>query len=247
MYAFYAIFLFGGIITAAAATALAVFLREPAKTERRSGGDERRPSLRSLISRPIAAIILVVATAEFAMGGFEVVWSIYLRDLGASITVIGLTWVLFSAPLLLSFLGGRLADRYSRFALMTAGFAVQGVCWLLVPVFNDPAVFLLLLPLDGLAFAFAFPAKQAFLVQVSPRRWLGSIQGFEQAAMQLAAVIGAVAAPLLYASVGGWFFALAGAVALVGLLTAAPVLGRTWSALQEEGGARWPGPPRGRR
>jgi DHA1 family multidrug resistance protein-like MFS transporter len=237
-FAFYAIFLFGAVITAAAAAALAVFLREPAKAERRSGDGERRPGLRTLVSRPIAAIILVVATAEFAMGGFEVVWSIYLRDLGASLTVVGLTWVLFSAPLLLSFLGGRLADRYSRFALMTAGFAVQGACWLLVPVFHDPAVFLLLLPLDGLAFAFAFPAKQAFLVQVSPRRWLGSIQGIEQAAMQLAAVVGTVTAPLLYASVGGWFFALAGGVALTGLLVAAPVLRRTWSALQEEGGAR---------
>ena len=123
-------------------------------------------------------------------------------DLGASFAVVGLTWVLFSAPLLLSFLGGRLADRHSRFALMVAGFPVQAVCWLLVPIFHDPTVFLLLLPIDGLAFAFAFPAKQAFLVQVSPQRWLGTVQGMEQAGMQFAALIGTVAAPLLYAWLG---------------------------------------------
>ena len=220
--AFYAIFLFGAVVTAAAAAALAIYLREPAR--RTAGEQAGGPPLRSLISRPIAAIILVVATAEYAMGGFEVVWSIYLRDLGASLTVVGLTWVVFSAPLLLSFLGGRVADRHDRLALMFGGFGIQAVCWLLVPVLHDPTVFLLLLPLDGLAFAFAFPAKQSLLVQISPQEWLGSIQGAEQAMMQLAALIGTATAPLIYARLGAGFFAIAGIVAFVGLAVAAPVL-----------------------
>ena len=169
------------------------------------------------------------------MGCFEVVWSIYLRDLGASIALIGLTWVLYSAPLLLSFVGGYLADRRSRFVLMTAGFGVQGVCWLLVPVFHDPRVFLLLLPIDGLAFALAFPAKQAFLVQLSPQRWLGTVQGTEQAAMQCAGLIGTVTAPLLYASFGGGLWAVAGGVALAGLAAAAPTLRRAWREVERSG------------
>jgi MFS family permease len=234
-YGFYAIFVFGAAITAAAAVTLAVYVREP----ERLGGSPRsapsRPPLRALLSRPIAAIILIVATAEFAMGGFEVVWSIYLRDLGASLAVVGLTWVLFSAPLLLSFLGGRLADRHSRLALMVAGFSVQAVCWLLVPILHDPAVFLFLLPVDGLAFAFAFPAKQAFLVQVSPRRWLGTVQGMEQTGMQFAALIGTVAAPLLYAWLGAGVFAVAGVVGLGGLLVGTPVLRRASLTLRDAG------------
>ncbi len=230
-FAFYAIFLFGSATTAAAAVALTIFLREPEAAARQEATGAQRPSWRSLVSRPVAAILLVVAAAEFAMGGFEVVWSIYLRDLNASIAVIGLTWVLFSAPLLLSFVGGRLADRHSRFALMVTGFGVQGVCWLLVPVLHDPKVFLLLLPIDGLAFAFALPAKQAFLVQVSPERWLGSVQGTEQVAMQSAGLIGTATAPLLYASFGAGFFAIAGVVALAGLSVAAPVLRSEWRAL----------------
>lgn len=233
--AFYAIFLFGSVITAAAALALAIYLREPDKAARERADGQSRPPLRSLLSRPIAAIILVVATAQFAMGGFEVVWSIYLRDLDASITVIGLTWVLFSAPLLLSFVGGHVADRHSRFALMFTGFGIQAVCWLLVPVFHNPIVFLFLLPIDGLAFAFAFPAKQAFLVQLSPARWLGSIQGMEQAAMQLAALIGTATAPLLYAWLGAGFFALAGGVALAGLAGGAPALLRERRRLEPPG------------
>ena len=231
-YGFDAIFLFGSAITAAAAVTLAVYLREPDK----AGGSPRhavpRPPLRSLLSRPVAAIILIVATAEFAIGGFEVVWSIYLRDLGASLAVVGLTWVLFSAPLLLSFLGGRLADRHSRLALLVAGFSVQAVCWLLVPIFHDPAVFLLIVPVDGLALALASPATQAFLVQVSPPPWLGTIQGMEQSGMQLAALIGTVAAPLLYARLGAGFFAVAGIVGLGGLLVGTPILRRTSLALR---------------
>jgi MFS family permease len=176
------------------------------------------------MSRPVVAVILIVATAQYATGAFEVVWSIYLRDLGASITTVGLTWIVFSAPLLLSFLGGRVADRHSRLALMYAGFGVQAVCWLLVPVLHDPGAFLIVLPIDGLAFAFAFPAKQALLVRISPRKWLGSIQGAEQTAMQLAAFVGTVSMPLLYESMGGACFAVAGVVALAGLAAAAPAL-----------------------
>ncbi len=233
--AFYAIFLFGTVITLATALALAVYLREPDRASREQSGGLPRPPIRSLLTRPIAAIILVVATAQFAMGGFEVVWSIYLRDLDASVTVIGLTWVLFSAPLLLSFVGGHVADRHSRFALMFTGFGIQGICWLLVPVFHNPTVFLFLLPIDGLAFAFAFPAKQAFLVQLSPERWLGSIQGMEQTAMQLAALIGTATAPLLYGWLGAGFFALAGVVALAGLVGAAPTLRREWQSIRAAG------------
>ena len=40
------------------------------------------------------------------------VWSLWLDDLGASKSFISLTWVAFSVPMLFSFLGGYLADRY---------------------------------------------------------------------------------------------------------------------------------------
>ncbi len=233
--AFYAIFVFGSILSALAAVTLAIYLHEPVDATRTRAGARARAPWRSLLSRPVTAIILVVATAQFGIGTFEVVWSIYLRDLHASIMVVGLTWVLFSAPLLVSFAAGRLADRYSRFALMLTGFSVQALCWFLVPVLHNPTLFLVVLPLDGLAFAFAFPAKQAFLVQVSPRPWLGSVQGAEQTATQLAALIGTVAGALLYGWIGGAVFAVAGGVAVVGLAFAEPVLRREWRRIEATG------------
>jgi len=233
--AFYAIFLFGSALSAVAAFALAVFLREPVRAGQARRSARERAPWRSLLSRPVLAIIVVVATGQFAMGVFEVVWSIYLRDLHASMTLIGLTWVLFSAPLLFSFAAGRAGDRHSRFALMFAGFGVQAFCWLLVPVLHSPMLFLFLLPVDGLAFAFAFPAKQAFLVQVSPRRWLGSVQGAEQTATQLAALVGTASAAPLYVWIGGGVFAVAGGVALAGLALAGPTLRREWARIAAGG------------
>ena len=43
---------------------------------------------------------------------------------------VGATWVAFSLPMLLSFVGGRLADRHSRFFLMFLGFGMSAVAWI---------------------------------------------------------------------------------------------------------------------
>ena len=85
----------------------------------------------------------------------------------------------------------------------------------------------------GAAFALAFPAKQAFLVQVTPRRRLGTVQGLEQTAMQGAALVGTLTAPLLYGLVGGAVFVVGGGVALAGLAIAAPTLRREWRCVAE--------------
>ncbi len=113
-WAFYSIFLFGSVLSFIAAAALAVFIREPAHAARARRTRAARPAVRALLTRPVLAILLVVATTEFAVGAWEVVWSLWLDSLGYSFAFIGLTWVAYSAPLLLAFAGGLLADRFSR-------------------------------------------------------------------------------------------------------------------------------------
>ena len=239
IWAFYTIFIFGAALTAIAALVLTFFLHEPAHARAaRRDAPVKRPPLRTLLSRPVLAIIVVVASSEFAMGGWEVVWSIWLRHLGASFRVIGLTWVAFSVPVALSFVGGRLADRHSRYALMVWGFAITGASWIVFSLTHDLAAYLVAMLVGGGAFAVAFPAKQAFLVQVSAPRWLGSIQGVEQTAMQLAALVGTLTAPLLYSVIGGYIFAFGGVVALLGIVVAAPVLRREWACVAGRSDAR---------
>ena len=146
---FYTIFAFAIVLVLATAVVLVLFLREPSHERKaamvagdeaselsrvlhgdRAGEVKRRPRLKVLLSRPVLAIVLIVATAEFAVGAWEVVWSLWLREIGAPFAYIGITWVAFSVPMLFSFAAGMAADRYNRFALMTGGFVVLGIGFL---------------------------------------------------------------------------------------------------------------------
>jgi DHA1 family multidrug resistance protein-like MFS transporter len=240
-WAFYMIFLAGTALAASTAVALMLLLREPvrhdasaeyaapvAREERLPPGSEARPPLRSLITPPVASFLLVALATSFAFGTWEVLWSLYLREIGASMAFVGMTWVAFSIPMLLAFAGGWLADRYSRFALMFSGYAISAVAWIIYGVTDHLTLFLVVNVIEGLAVAWSYPAKQAFLVQVSPRRWLGTIQGMETAAGQMAALAGTLVSPLLFEVVSGYAIGLGGVLALVALAVTAPILARAW-------------------
>jgi DHA1 family multidrug resistance protein-like MFS transporter len=240
LWAFYSIFIFGALLTAAVAMVLAVFLREPPRASHAPAPPEAGLRLRSLLTRPVVAIVVVVATAEFSMGAWEVVWSLWLRRIGAPMRVIGLTWIAFSLPMAFSFAGGHLADRSNRSALMVGGFAVLALSYVPFALTHDVRIYLVAMLTGGAAFAVGFPAKQGFLVQVAAPGRLGAVQGVEQTAMQLAALVGTLTAPPLYGLIGGDVFALAGAVSLAGLAVALPILRREWACVAgaEVGGVR---------
>jgi DHA1 family multidrug resistance protein-like MFS transporter len=238
-WAFSAIFVFGAALTAAVAVVLAVLLREP---RRATGADAARTAqhparlpLRALLTQPVVAIVVVVATAEFSIGAWEVVWSLWLRRIGAPMRVIGLTWIAFSLPMAFSFAGGRLADRSNRYALMVAGFAILALSYVPFALTHDVRVYLVAMLVGGAAFAVGYPAKQGFLVRVAAPGRLGAVQGVEQTAMQLAALVGTLTAPPLYGLIGGDIFALAGVVSLAGLAVAVPMLRREWACVAEAG------------
>ena len=230
-WAFYTIFLFGSILSTITAVVLLVAVREPAYAKKRREVKVTRPPLTRLLTRPVVAFIIVAATGHFALGVFEVVWSIYLRGLGASIRYIGLSWIAFSTPMLLAWVGGYLADRYNRWALMFAGYTVSACCYLFYGTTYNLTLFLLVSVIEGLAIAWSYPAKQAFFVQVVPLRWLGSLQGVEGASVQLGALLGSLVAPLLFTYMSGYVIALGGTVAIIGLCFAAPTLFREWRRL----------------
>ena len=133
------------------------------------------------------------------MGAWDVVWSLYLRNLGASMTFISFTWVAFSVPMLLSVFGGMVADRYSRFWLFFVGYALSSCAWMFYGISTN---------LDGAPHrqrrwrASPSPSpirpSRRSSIQVSPRRWIGTVTGVESTAMQLAGLLGLAhgAAPL---------------------------------------------------
>jgi MFS family permease len=227
-WAFYAIFVFGSALSALTALVLLFVVREPEHARRRRQLKVKQPPYRTLITKPVAAFLVMAATGNFAMGVWEVLWSLWLRSLGASMRFIGLTWVAFSVPMLLSFVGGILADRYNRWALLFSGFFVSSAAWVTYGATRNLTVFLAVNVLEGLAVAWSYPAKQAFFVQVVPERWLGSVQGLEHASVQVAALVGTLTAPFLYRWISGYVISLAGAISMAGLFFAGPILFRVW-------------------
>jgi DHA1 family multidrug resistance protein-like MFS transporter len=243
---FYAIFYFGAVFAGLSVVAISLLVREPAalKTRRAQRHRDREAHegwritlrrYRSIFTLPVLAFVLIAFTSHYAMGAWDVVWSLYLSHLGASKTFIGLTWVAFSVPMLLSFLGGMVADRYSRFWLVMIGFGLSSLAWMFYGTSTNFTALIVVNVLEGFAIAFSWPAKQAFLVQVSPRRWLGTVTGVEATSMQLAGLLGSLTAPLMYARISGRVLTVAGVIALAGLLVAAPILYRAWRRLQAEG------------
>ena len=214
---FYTIFLAGSAMTLAMGVLLAVALKESPHVAARRKEKVPRPSYRSLATPPVVAFLVIAATAHYAMGGWEVLWSLWLRHLGASMAYVSATWIAFSIPMLFSFAGGMLAERGNRFRLMFAGYAFSAFSWIVYGFTRNLTVFLLFNLLEGVAVAVSMPAKQAFLVQCSPRRWLGAVQGMEQTSMQLAAFVGTFTAPLLFTWISGYAIGVGGFLALVGL------------------------------
>jgi DHA1 family multidrug resistance protein-like MFS transporter len=230
-WAFYTIFLFGSAMSFLTAIVLLLVVREPEEARRRRQVKVKHPPYRELVTKPILAFLIVAATGHFAMGVFEVLWSLWLRHLGASVRFIGLTWIVFSVPMLLAFVGGYLADRYNRWILMFSGYTISALSWIFYGSTDNLTLFLVVNIIEGLAIAWSYPAKQAFLVQVAPPRWLGSVQGLEQSSLQVAALIGTLIAPVLYGYISGWVISVAGVVSLIGLCVAAPILHREWERL----------------
>lgn len=231
-WAFYAIFLFGCALSAVTALVLLIAIKEPEHARRRREVKVVRPSYRQLITKPVVAFFVVAFTGHFAMGVWEVLWSLWLRHLGASMSFVSWTWVAFSIPMLLSFVGGYLADRYNRWVLMFSGYLVSAVAWIIYGSTTNLTLFLVFSVIEGLAVAWSYPAKAAFLVQVVPPRWLGSVQGLEQTYIQVAGLLGTLAAPFLYEYVSGFVISLAGIISIIGLVFAAPVLYREWERLK---------------
>ena len=229
---FYAIFYFGAAVAALTTIVMAFLIREPVATRQRQAartGRESRPSYRAVLKPAIAGFLIVSFSLNFAFGGLEVVWSLWLNHLGVSMTMISVVWIAMGVPMMLSFATGILADRYSRFALMFAGYTVAALTFVVFGLTKSLALYLGVGVVQGLAFAFASPAKQGFLIQVSPLEWIGTVQGLDTTSMWVGGLVGTLVVPVIYAAISGYVIALCGAVALAGLAIAAPVLWRARS------------------
>jgi DHA1 family multidrug resistance protein-like MFS transporter len=210
----------GGMFLGGAALALAAavvaLLGLPAVRPRRAAADPPRAAWRGRVR-----LLLVNAGWTGLIGVYDTAWSVYLHRLGASQVEIGVSWTLFSLPLLLmSFVGGRVADRMGwrraavvggvmLNALVAAGYGVVPTAWAAIA----------LSVLESSVMAMIGPSFNAWLMDGVAEDERGAVQGGAQAAGTVGQLVLALATGyLLPLSVRWPFFLGAGVLFLTGLV-----------------------------
>ena len=209
--------------------ALVVALAVPRSRQHLSSGAgiARVLMQRTRAGTALRAVVLLTIGVGLLVGIYDVVWSLFMRSLGASDFVIGLSFTLFALPLVVATpFAGWASDRWDRRWLTFASVMFTSLMAPIYPFLRSiPLVFGLGL-VEGATWAFTEPAMNAFLMEAVPER-RGEAQGVVGTALSGSMAIGAlvagglfafgVAVPFWTAGVAGTVFALA---ALPGLRAA---------------------------
>ncbi len=202
------IFVFGAITSFLAAAAIAIRVRERPRTtvpERRQPMDltefssgpvfagtsdakdrtdgpsfafARATAPRSLANRCLIAAMLFTVGGNFAAGTYEVIWSLYLRSLGAGLELVGLTFAMFGLPVLvLSPAFGRRVDRGGVTRYLIVGTVLPVAAALVYPIVRDPLLTVPLILVEATGFAMLSPALFSIVAAGSPIGRSSTAQG----------------------------------------------------------------------
>jgi MFS family permease len=201
-------------------------------TEPVAEAGEGRPA--RLVNRLLIAALAFNVGSYFAGGTYEVVWSLYMTELGASLGLIGVTFFTFALPILvLSPFFGRFIDREGGFFALVIGMAGVGICGLLYPAVPEIWFMAALGIVEGTAFALASPALFLLVARASPPDRSSTAQGIFGAAGTMGTIVASLAAGALAAEDLTYPFYATGIAALSSLALGL-IIGRRqlWDAMQ---------------
>ncbi|MEB3284879.1 MAG: MFS transporter [Candidatus Sericytochromatia bacterium] len=186
-----------------------------------------------------AGISARAASAGFAFGLYLTVWPLFLRKMGASDWDVALSWTLFAVPaLIIGSYAGRLIDRSGPGRPAVLGALFSGGVVISYAYVGDVRLVLALCMLEGVGFAFSYPAANTLMVQAAPETMRGRIIGLVTAIRTLGTLAGTLATPWLYAhSVPSTFWATS-CVAFLG--AAGLALGLFWERRSAPSSPRQP-------
>ncbi|NMP21828.1 MFS transporter [Sulfobacillus harzensis] len=133
-------------------------------------------------------------------GMYDTTWSLYMRWLGASRWLIGVSFTLFALPLLVFNLwGGRVADRRgTRHRAIVIGTTFQALLVASYVVVRSAWLAIVLSMVEAAAMSLTGPALSAVVMDAAPSQLRGALQGAFQATGTLGAALMALASgPLL--------------------------------------------------
>ncbi len=189
-------------------TTAPVMVKNVANTTRVSvQGEEtvkRRPTpipYKALFALPLVAAYIIVFGDNLYFGFDLTLMPLWMHDhLGASVTAIGITYMLWAIPnIALSPMGGRLADRVRFRAIPILIFGLMQVPLYLIYGFATNALTVIIFfGIHGIVYAFMDPAVSAHLAAASVSNMRAQVQGLYGTIGLIGAFVGASVFTQLY-------------------------------------------------
>ncbi len=143
---------------------------------------------------PKAFKVLTLATFIDMLGSFLLYpfYALYITEhFGVGMIQVGFLFSIFSAGNIFgSIIGGALADKYGRRAMVIIGLVASGIGSILMGIVNNLNIFYIIAGLLGLVGNFGGPARQAMVADLLPKEKQAEGFGILRVAFNLSAVIG---------------------------------------------------------
>jgi len=213
-YGYVAPFVFGGIASLATAALLMIKMtntKPGSRSVEEAGSDPEADKLKeaegkrdrvvpkALFWPALVGALVIFVAAGFGDGLFISIWSLWLNDLHASNSYIGLTFVVFSLPLMVLMpITGKLADKHRLLPLIVIPGLLLSMVYLSYAVTTNLLVILLMGVLEGSLLAVSIPAIGAFTANLSPDNARGKLQGVTSTTRTSAAFASSMLVAILY-------------------------------------------------
>ncbi len=166
--------------------------------------------IRAIFNRTVVGTLVLTFGLYLTFGTYEVVWSLYLVALGASVAWVSLTFVAFGIPeVILGPIAGRMVDRRGPVGIVIGSAIIIIFAGSMYALSSSYQLSTVVVPLEAAATAAMAPALFSMLAQGTPRGRSSTAQGFFGATSTLALVVASLAAGNLFEIGIGlpfWFF-----------------------------------------
>jgi MFS family permease len=199
----YTIPFLGAVLFRLLAVVLVVTMIHVPRPDRERTGSKQRDtfSYRQLFSLPLIGAYLI-AFGDYLYLGFDLtLMPLWMHDhLGATVTIIGVFYMLWAIPnMLLSPIGGRVADKRRRSTLIFLFGLIQVPIYIIYGLANTWVLVICFIALHGSVYAFIQPAVDANVAASSASAIRARVQGVYSTAGLVGAFIGNSGFGSLYA------------------------------------------------